>query len=141
LIDIKGILDSLPHRYPILLVDRVLEIEPGKRIVCLKNVSMNEPYFQGHYPGNPMMPGVLILEAMAQSGAILLLSDPNFQGRTPLFGAIDNVRFKRMVIPGDQLIAKLELEWVRGSIGRMKGTSTVDDQLVATMEATFKLMG
>ena len=140
MIDIKGILDSLPHRYPILLVDRILEIEE-KRIVGLKNVTINEPFFQGHYPGHPVMPGVLILEAMAQAGAILLLSDGKFKGTTPLFGAIDNVKFKRMVVPGDQLISTLTLEWVRGSIGRMHGTATVEGQIVATMEATFKLMG
>jgi 3-hydroxyacyl-[acyl-carrier-protein] dehydratase len=140
LIDIKGILDSLPHRYPILLVDRILEIEEGKRIVGLKNVTINEPFFQGHYPGNPVMPGVLILEAMAQAGAILLLSHEQFQGFTPLFGAIDNVKFKRIVVPGDQLISTLELEWFRNSVGKMRGSSAVDGHLVATMEATFKLM-
>lgn len=140
MIDIKGILDSLPHRYPILLVDRVLELEPGKRIVGLKNVSINEPFFQGHYPGEPVMPGVLILEAMAQAGAIMLLSTEDFKGKIPLFGAIDNVKFKRMVVPGDQLISDLHLDWVRGSIGHFTGKATVDGQLAATMEATFKLM-
>ena len=140
MIDIKGILDTLPHRYPILLVDRILELDAGKRIVGLKNVSSNEPFFQGHYPGNPVMPGVLILESMAQAGAILLLVDSKFKGFTPLFGAIDNVKFKRMVVPGDQLISELHLEWVRGSIGRMRGTCSVDGNLVASMEATFKLM-
>lgn len=140
MIDIKGILESLPHRYPILLVDRILELDPGKRIVGLKNVTINEPFFQGHYPGDPVMPGVLILEAMAQAGAILLLSDEKFKGRTPLFGAIDKVKFKRIVIPGDQLVSHLELEWVRGSIGRMRGTSLVEGQLAASMEATFKLV-
>jgi beta-hydroxyacyl-ACP dehydratase FabZ len=140
LIDIKGILESLPHRYPILLVDRVLELDPGKRIVGLKNVTINEPYFQGHYPGEPVMPGVLILEAMAQAGAIMLLSTDNFRAKIPLFGAIDNVKFKRMVTPGDQLISELELDWVRGSIGHFTGRATVDGHLAASMEATFKLM-
>jgi len=140
LIDIKGILDTLPHRYPILLVDRILEIDPGKRIVGLKNVSFNEPYFQGHYPGEPVMPGVLILEAMAQTGAILLMSDNKFKGRIPLFGAIDNARFKKIVSPGDQLISTLEVEWFRGTVGKMKGTATVEGQVAAIMEATFKLM-
>src|SRR5215510_8337491 len=121
----------LPHRYPFLLVDRVEELDPDRRIVGFKNVSINEPFFQGHYPGEPVMPGVLILEAMAQAGAILLLTDPQFKGRVPLFGAIDNVRFKRMVVPGDQLISTLELDWVRGSIGRFHGTSVVDGHLVA----------
>jgi 3-hydroxyacyl-[acyl-carrier-protein] dehydratase len=140
LIDIKGILDTVPHRYPILLVDRILEFEEEKRIVGLKNVTINEPFFQGHYPGNPIMPGVLILESMAQAGAILLLSSERFRGTVPLFGAIDKVKFKRQVIPGDQLISSLELDWVRGSIGHFQGIATVDGQLAATMEATFKLM-
>ena len=141
MIDIQQILDSLPHRYPILLVDRILEIEPGKRIKGLKNVSVNEPFFQGHYPGQPIMPGVLILEAMAQAGAILLLSTDEFAGKIPLIGAIDNVKFKRMVTPGDQLISDLELLWVRGgSIGRFSGTASVEGQLAASMEMTFKLM-
>ncbi len=138
--DIKKILDTLPHRYPMLLVDRVLEIEQGKRIVGLKNVSINEPYFEGHYPGNPIMPGVLIMEAMAQAGAILLLSTDEFKGRTPIFGALDKVKFKRMVRPGDQLISELTLDWVRGPIGRFHGTATVEGEMVASMEATFKLM-
>lgn len=141
MIDIKGILDSLPHRYPILLVDRILELEPDKRIVGLKNVSVNEPFFQGHYPGQPVMPGVLILEAMAQSGALLLLTSDTFKGKTPLFGAIDHAKFKRIVQPGDQLICELYLDWVRGSIGKFHGTATVEGQLAASMEATFKLMG
>ena len=140
MIDIKGILESLPHRYPILLVDRVLELEYGKRIVGLKNVTINEPFFQGHYPGEPVMPGVLILEAMAQTGAIMLLTTEDFKGMIPLFGAIDNVKFKRMVTPGDQLISDLELNWVRGPIGHFTGKATVDGQLAATMEATFKLI-
>jgi 3-hydroxyacyl-[acyl-carrier-protein] dehydratase len=123
-----------------LLVDRILEHDPGKTIVGLKNVTFNEPFFQGHYPGMPVMPGVLILEAMAQVGAILLLTDERFKGTVPLFGAIDNVKFKRMVVPGDQLISSLELQWVRGMIGRFAGTSTVDGQVTAYMEATFKLM-
>ncbi|HVT13262.1 MAG TPA: 3-hydroxyacyl-ACP dehydratase FabZ [Fimbriimonadaceae bacterium] len=140
MIDIKGILDTLPHRYPILLVDRILELDPGKRIVGLKNVTINEPFFVGHYPGQPVMPGVMILEAMAQAGAIMLLKDNEFKGRIPLFGAIDKAKFKRMVVPGDQLISTLELDWFRGSIGHMRGTATVEGQVAATMEATFKLM-
>jgi len=139
LIDIQGILDTLPHRYPILLVDRVLEFEKGKRIVGLKNVTINEPFFQGHYPGQPVMPGVLLLEAMAQAGAILLLMDERFKGCVPLFGGIDKVKFKRMVVPGDQLISTLHLDWLRGSIGKMTGTCTVEGQVAATMEAVFKL--
>lgn len=140
LIDIQGILQYLPHRYPILLVDRILEIEHGKRIKGLKNVSVNEPFFQGHYPGQPIMPGVLILEAMAQAGALLLLSTPEFEGKVPLIGAIDKVKFKRPVVPGDQLISELELQWLRGSIGHFRGDATVNGQVVASMEMTFKIL-
>jgi 3-hydroxyacyl-[acyl-carrier-protein] dehydratase len=129
----------MPHRYPMLLVDRIIEMEPGKYAKGLKNVTINEPFFQGHYPGKPIMPGVLIIEAMAQAGAVMLLATPEHEGKIPLIGAIDNVKFKRMVVPGDQLITLVELEWVRGSIGRFRGTATVDGELAAQMQMTFKL--
>jgi beta-hydroxyacyl-ACP dehydratase FabZ len=106
----------------------------------LKNVTMNEPFFQGHYPGKPIMPGVLILESMAQVGAAILLMNPKLKGHVPLIGAIDGVKFKRMVQPGDQLIVDLEILWLRGSIGRTKGVATVDGELAASMEMTFKLL-
>jgi len=140
LINIEEILNVLPHRYPMLLVDRILEAEPGKMLKGIKNVSMNEPFFQGHYPGTPIMPGVLILEAMAQAGAVLLLSDPAYKGFLPLIGAIDNAKFKRPVTPGDQLVLDIELLWLRSSIGRFKGTASVDGELAASMEMTFKLL-
>lgn len=140
MIDIQGILEYLPHRYPILLVDRILEMEEGKSIKGLKNVSFNEPFFQGHYPGQPIMPGVLILEAMAQAGAILLLSTEQFKGKIPLIGAIDNVKFKRPVVPGDQLISDLKLEWLRGTIGHFSGTASVDGQIAVSMGLTFKIL-
>ncbi|MBI1756720.1 MAG: 3-hydroxyacyl-ACP dehydratase FabZ [Fimbriimonas ginsengisoli] len=139
MISIEEILDHLPHRYPMLLVDRILEVDPGKRLVGLKNVTFNEEFFQGHYPGMPVMPGVLILEAMAQAGACMLLSLDENKSRVPLIGAIDDVKFKRKVVPGDQLVSTVELMWMRGSIGRFKGVATVDGELVATMELTFKL--
>ncbi len=101
---------------------------------------MNEPFFQGHYPGMPIMPGVLIIESMAQCGATLILSDPKFAGYIPLIGAIDNVRFKRPVVPGDQMILDIELLWVRGGIGKIKGTATVDGEVAASMEMVFKLV-
>ena len=124
-----------------LLVDRILEIsEDGRHGKGLKNVTMNEPFFQGHYPGMPIMPGVLIVESMAQVGAAILLMTPALKGKIPIIGAIDNVKFKRMVQPGDQLILDLEIVWLRGSIGRTKGTATVDGELAASMEMTFKLM-
>ncbi len=123
-----------------LLVDRVLEMREGKFCKGLKNVTMNEAFFQGHYPERPIMPGVLIVEAMAQAGAVLILNRPDLAGKVPLIGAIDDVRFKRPVVPGDQLISELELLWIRGTIGRFKGTATVDGELVASMEMTFKLI-
>lgn len=123
-----------------LLVDRILEVsEDGLRGTGLKNVTINEPFFQGHYPGMPIMPGVLILESMAQVGAAILLMSPALAGRVPLIGAIDNVKFKRMVQPGDQLILNMEILWLRGGIGKTKGTATVDGELAASMEMTFKL--
>lgn len=137
---IEEIMEHLPHRYPMLLVDRILEVVPGVSCKGLKNVTINEAFFEGHYPGMPIMPGVLILEAMAQAGAVILLSDPKFKGMVPVIGAIDSVRLKRPVVPGDQLISNIELMWYRGSIGRIKGDATVDGQLCASMEMTFKLV-
>src|SRR3972149_6379023 len=136
--DIREILSILPHRYPFLLIDRITEIELFKRIAGLKNVTMNEGFFQGHFPGRPVMPGVLILEAMAQAGAILLLTDPANAGKIPLIGSIEGVRFKRQVVPGDQLITDIKLQWFRASIGCFHATASVDGQVAATMEMTFK---
>ena len=130
----------LPHRYPMLLVDRILEMDPGKRCRGLKNVTINEAFFVGHYPGRPIMPGVLIVEAMAQAGGVVMLSQPENDGRVPLIGAIDDVRFKRPVVPGDQLISDVELLWFRKGIGRMRGVATVDGEVAATMEMTFVLV-
>lgn len=138
--DIKAVLDTLPHRYPMLLVDRVLEVEPGKRCRALKNVTINEPFFEGHYPGMPIMPGVLIVEAMAQAGAVIMLSDEQFRGTVPVIGAIDDVKFRRQVVPGDQLITEVSLMWLRGSIGRIKAVGTVEGEVAAQMELTFKLV-
>ena len=123
-----------------LLVDRILEVdEGGLKCRGLKNVTINEPFFQGHYPGQPIMPGVLIIEAMAQVGAALLLTAPEMQGRIPLIGAIDDVKFKRPVVPGDQLITDCEILWVRSSIGKMRSVATVEGEVAASMEMTFKL--
>jgi len=141
LFNIQEILEFLPHRYPMLLVDRILEVsEDMKTCRGLKNVTINEPFFQGHYPGLPIMPGVLIIESMAQVGAALLLCQPALRGSTPLIGAIDDVKFKRPVVPGDQLIIDVEILWVRGSIGKMQGTGSVDGELAASMMMTFKLL-
>ena len=123
-----------------LLVDRILEMDPGKRCRGLKNVTINEAFFVGHYPGRPIMPGVLIVEAWAQAGGVVMLSQPENDGRVPLIGAIDDVRFKRPVVPGDQLISDVELLWFRKGIGRMRGVATVDGEVAATMEMTFVLV-
>lgn len=123
-----------------LLVDRIIDVVPGKSCRGLKCVSINESFFQGHYPGRPIMPGVLIIEAMAQAGAVILLTSPEYEGSIPIIGAIDDVKFKRPVVPGDVLVSDVELLWIRSGIGRLKAQATVDDQLVASMEMTFKLL-
>jgi len=130
--DISAILETMPHRYPFLLVDRILEIEPGKRIVGIKNVTINEPYFTGHFPEHPIMPAVLITEAMAQVGGVLLLSSvPNPSSKLVYFSGIDNARFRKPVLPGDQIRFELELVKLRGPICKMKGTAYVDGNKVA----------
>ena len=139
MIPIEQILDILPHRYPMLLVDRILEHDIGKTAKGIKNVTMNEAFFQGHYPGKPIMPGVLIVEAMAQVGAVLLLADPANKGKIPLVGAIDDVKFRKSVTPGDQLVTDILVLWVRGSIGRCKAVASVDGEVVATLLMTFAL--
>ncbi len=137
--DINEIMRMLPHRFPMLLVDRILEVSET-HCKGLKNVSINEAYFQGHYPGRPIMPGVLILEAMAQTGAVILLGAPALKGKIPVIGAIDDVKYKRQVVPGDQLIMDVELLWFRQGVGRIKAKATVEGDLAAQMELTFKLL-
>lgn len=132
-IDIKGILDILPHRYPFVMVDRILAFEVEKSIVGIKNVSMNEPYFQGHFPGEPVMPGVLILEGMAQVGALLAYkSIPGSIGsKLVYFAGLDGVRFRKVVRPGDQLVYRLEIIKLKSKLSKMSGKAYVDDELVA----------
>lgn len=132
--DIREIMDILPHRYPLLLVDRIIKIELGKKIVGLKNVSINEPYFQGHFPGFPLMPGVYILEAMAQVGGILMIKSLNLEiGKYAIvFAGIDEARFKKPVFPGDQLILELEVLSLKKSLSKMKGVAKVDEEVVAS---------
>lgn len=140
-IDIKQILDLLPHRYPFILVDRIIDIEEGQNITGLKNVSMGEPFFQGHFPGEPVMPGVLILEGMAQTGGILAyLSDRKMIGeKLVYFAGLDKVRFRKVVRPGDQLIFKLEMIKQKARLTKMSGKAYVGDELVTEAElmATF----
>src|SRR6187431_1249977 len=132
---IQEIMKVLPHRYPMLLVDRILEIEEGKRIVGLKNVSANEQFFQGHFPGAPVMPGVLIVEAMAQCSAVLFLRDlPERDKKLFLFGGVDKARFRKPVVPGDQLIMECEVLQRRASTVKVKGTARVGDNVVAEAE-------
>lgn len=139
-LDIRDILSTLPHRYPMLLVDRVVIQEPGKKCTGIKNVTFNEAFFQGHYPGMPIMPGVLIIEAVAQVGAVMMLRDPKLTGKIPLIGAVDDVKFRKPVVPGDQLITEIDVLWMRQAIGRCLGVARVDGQEVASLQLTFKLM-
>lgn len=133
----KEIMALLPHRYPFLLVDRIVFLEPGRRVVGLKNVSINEPVFQGHYPGQPIWPGVLTIEALAQAGAVALMSLPDYQGKTPYFAGIDRARFRRPVLPGDQLRLEVELVKIRGSAGKGQGRAYVGEELAAEAEILF----
>jgi beta-hydroxyacyl-ACP dehydratase FabZ len=133
--NIIEIMKLLPHRYPMLLVDRVLELDPGKRVVGLKNVSANEQFFQGHFPGAPVMPGVLIVEAMAQCSAVLFLLDlPDREKKLFLFGGIDKARFRKPVVPGDQLIIECVVLQRRTSMVKVKGIARVDGAIVAEAE-------
>jgi beta-hydroxyacyl-ACP dehydratase FabZ len=130
--DIEWILSVLPHRYPILLVDRVLEIEPKKRIVAIKNVTINEPYFMGHFPGRPVVPGVLLVEGLAQAGGLLLLQDiPDREKKLIYFMGIEEAKFRRPVVPGDQVRYELEVLRLRSSYAKLAGKVLVDGQLCA----------
>lgn len=132
IIDFREILEIMPHRYPFLLVDRILECEKGKRVVGIKNVTFNEPFFQGHFPDAPVMPGVLIIEAMAQVGAVLLLqSVPDREKKLIYFFGIDEARFRKPVVPGDQIRFELEVLRQKPKICKVKGKAYVEDTLVA----------
>ena len=138
---IEEIQELLPHRYPFLLVDRIIDYVPGKKAVGIKNVTFNEPQFQGHFPGRSLMPGVLIIEAMAQVGGIVMTQMPDSKGGLFVFAGIDKVRFRRQVVPGDQLVMTVELLWVKQRrFGKMQGRAEVDGQLAAQGELMFSLI-
>ncbi len=136
---IKEIMDILPHRFPMLLIDRVLEIEEGKKVVAIKNVTMNEQFFQGHFPQEPVMPGVLIIEAMAQAGCVAMLSMEENKGKIGYFGGIDKAKFRGKVVPGDTLRLEVEIIKFKRSIGTGKGIAYVGDKKVAEAEITFMI--
>ena len=132
------IMRILPHRYPFLLVDRVVELEPGARAVGIKQVSANEPQFTGHFPGRPIMPGVLMVEALAQTAGIAVLTLAEYRGKIGLFAGIDECRFRRLVVPGDTLRLEVTVEKLRGMFGRVKALATVDDEVA--VEATLSII-
>ncbi len=135
----REIMEILPHRNPFLLVDRIVELEPGVRAVGIKNVTASEPQFAGHWPENPVMPGVLILEAMAQVGGVLLLTEIEADDKLALFGGVDRARFRRQVVPGDQIQFEVEMLRRKSSIGKVRGVATVDGEIAAEAELMFAL--
>lgn len=135
----KEIMDILPHRAPMLLIDTVEELEMGVRAVAKKNVTFNEPFFAGHFPGNPVMPGVLIIEALAQTGAVAILSQPEWKGKTAYFAGISQAKFKQKVLPGDTLTLETEIIKVKGPIGVGKAAAYVDGKVACTAELTFAI--
>jgi len=139
-LEIDAIKEILPHRYPFLLVDRILELEPGKRAVGIKNVTANEPFFQGHFPQRAVMPGVLIIEAMAQVGGVMILSVEEHRGKLAYLGTVNGVKFRRPVVPGDTLELETELLRIRSNMGKVRCTARVGGQEVAAAEIMFALV-
>jgi len=137
--DIKQIMETIPHRSPFLLVDRVIEHVPGERIVAIKCVTMNEPFFVGHFPGEPVMPGVLIIEALAQAGACAILSLEQFRGKIAYFGAIDKAKFRRKVVPGDVLRLEVDFVKLKANAGIGRAVAFVEDKKAAEAEITFMI--
>ncbi len=141
LLGAREIQEIIPHRYPFLLVDRIVELEEGKRVVGIKNVTINEPFFQGHFPGHPVMPGVLVLEAIAQTGAVALLKRPENAGKLAFFAGIDNFRFRQQVRPGDQLRIEVEFLKLKSSVGKAHARALVGDKVAAEGEIMFVVQG
>src|SRR5690606_31162117 len=139
MLDINEIKKMIPHRYPFLLIDKIVEIEEDKRAVGIKNVTANEPFFQGHFPEYPVMPGVLIVEALAQVGAVAILGKEENRGKLALFAGIDNCRFKRQVKPGDTLRLEVEITRVRGPIGKGRAVATVDGEVACQTDIMFAI--
>jgi len=139
MLNIKEIQEIIPHRYPFLLIDKIEELEPGLRAVGYKNVTMNEYFFQGHFPEEPVMPGVLIIEALAQVGAVSVLSLPENKGKIAYFAGINNAKFRKKVVPGDVLRLEIEIIKKKGPIGIGKAVATVDGKKVAEAELTFAI--
>src|SRR5690625_3395921 len=137
--NVQQIKEIIPHRYPFLLVDKVTEMEEGKKVTGIKNVTINEPFFAGHFPDYPVMPGVLILEALAQLGAIGVLSKEENKGKIGFLAGIDKCRFKRQVVPGDQLKLEIEITRMKGSIGKGKGIATVNGEVACQAEIMFAI--
>ena len=140
MLDSTQIQKILPHKYPFLLVDKITELEEGKSVTGIKNVTVNEPFFQGHFPGNPIMPGVLICEALAQAGAVMLLSTPENKGKLGVFTGINNFKFRKQVVPGDVLELHVELTKFRHGIGFANATATVDGAVAAAGEISFAII-
>ena len=136
-LEAADIMRVIPHRYPFLLIDRVVELEPGRRVVALKSVSANEPQFTGHFPGRPIMPGVLMVEALAQTGAVAVLSLPEHRGKLALFAGIDDCRFRRMVLPGDTLRLEITLEKLGRAFGRGRAVATVEGEVAVEATLSF----
>lgn len=137
LLNTQQIMEIIPHRYPMLMLDTVEELVPGERVVAYKNISINEEIFQGHFPGNPTFPGALTVEALAQAGAVALLSMPEYKGKTAYFGGIKKARYRQMVRPGDRLKLEVNIERLRGPIGTGKGIVWINGKKATTAELTF----
>lgn len=138
--NVEEIMRIIPHRYPFLMVDRIIELVPGEKAVGIKNLTINEPFFAGHFPEKPVMPGVLMIEAMAQVGACSLLSQTEHRGKIAMFAGVDRIRFRRSALPGETLLISTEIAAVKGNIGKGKGKITVDGETVCSGEFMFALV-